>query len=69
MNVLTAVNPSNRVPRFVQVAAAISKLIFYTLRVFTKLKPSFVFLGIRQAGKAVDSESIMHRFEPCIPNY
>ena len=69
MNVLTAANQSNRGPRFAQVAVAISKSIFYTLRIFAKLNFSFVFLGIRQTGKAVDSESIIYRFDPCIPNY
>lgn len=27
-----------------------------------------IILGIRQIGKAVDSESIIYRFEPCMPN-
>ena len=29
----------------------------------------FILLGIRQTGKAVDSESIIYRFDPCIPNW
>ena len=69
MNVLTAANQSNRGPRFAQVAVAISKSIFILSVFFTKLNFSFVFLGIRQTGKAVDSESIIYRFDPCIPNY
>ena len=45
-------------------------LILYNLTNFTyfnKIK-KIVLLGIRQIGKAVDSESIIYRFEPCIPN-
>ena len=45
-------------------------LILYSLTNFTyfnKIK-KIVLLGIRQIGKAVDSESIIYRFEPCIPN-
>ena len=68
MNVLTAANQSNRGPRFAQVAVAISKSIFYTLRIFAKLNFSFVFLGIRQVGKAPRSGRGIHRFDPCIPN-
>lgn len=69
MNVITAANQSSRGPRFAQVAVAISKSIFILSVFFTKLNFSFVFLGIRQVGKAPRSGRGIHRFEPCIPNY